>query len=94
MACSTFRGQCLGIKLAQRHLEVLERTRGALEARPIRDDELLERCVECGERLRARGKGRLHARVDGAELVEFEAAHLSNVEAGDAFTQRVLAFLR
>ncbi|MFG3452881.1 3-oxoadipate enol-lactonase [Stutzerimonas stutzeri] len=36
----------------------------------------------------------IQARVDGAELVEFEAAHLSNVEAGDAFTQRVLAFLR
>lgn len=33
-------------------------------------------------------------RVAGAELVEFEAAHLSNVEAGDDFTQRVLAFLR
>ena len=36
----------------------------------------------------------IQARVEGAELVEFEAAHLSNVEAGDAFTQRVLAFLR
>lgn len=36
----------------------------------------------------------IQARVEGAELVEFEAAHLSNVEASDAFTQRVLAFLR
>ncbi len=32
-------------------------------------------------------------RITGAELVEFEAAHLSNVEAGEAFTRRVLEFL-
>jgi 3-oxoadipate enol-lactonase len=31
--------------------------------------------------------------IKGAELVEFHAAHLSNVQAGDAFSQRVLAFL-
>jgi len=36
----------------------------------------------------------LQARIPGAELVEFRAAHLSNVQAGDAFSQRVLAFLR
>lgn len=36
----------------------------------------------------------MQARIEGAELVEFEAAHLSNVEAGEAFTQRVLEFLR
>lgn len=32
--------------------------------------------------------------IRGALMVEFEAAHLSNVEAGEAFTQRVLGFLR
>lgn len=32
-------------------------------------------------------------RVAGAQLVEFHAAHLSNVEAGDAFSQAVLDFL-
>ncbi len=36
----------------------------------------------------------IQERVAGAELVELEAAHLSNVEVGDAFTQRVLDFLR
>ncbi len=36
----------------------------------------------------------LQARIPGAELVEFRAAHLSNVQAGDAFSQRVLSFLR
>lgn len=36
----------------------------------------------------------LQAHILGAELVEFRAAHLSNVQAGDAFGQRVLAFLR
>lgn len=36
----------------------------------------------------------IQERIAGAELVEFEAAHLSNVEANDDFTQRVLAFLR
>jgi 3-oxoadipate enol-lactonase len=36
----------------------------------------------------------IQANIPGAELVAFEAAHLSNVEAGDAFTQRVLTFLR
>lgn len=35
----------------------------------------------------------IQAQVDGAELAVFEAAHLSNVEAGEAFTQRVLEFL-
>ena len=35
----------------------------------------------------------MQERIKGAELVEFHAAHLSNVEAGDAFTQAVLAFL-
>ncbi|MDV7213200.1 3-oxoadipate enol-lactonase [Azotobacter beijerinckii] len=32
--------------------------------------------------------------IQGAELVEFHAAHLSNVEAGEAFTLAVLDFLR
>lgn len=32
-------------------------------------------------------------RVKGAQLVEFHAAHLSNVEAGDAFSAAVLDFL-
>ncbi|WP_207885569.1 3-oxoadipate enol-lactonase [Pseudomonas sp. 30_B] len=36
----------------------------------------------------------LQARISGAELVEFRAAHLSNVQAADAFSQRVLDFLR
>jgi len=36
----------------------------------------------------------MQERIDGAERVEFKAAHLSNVEVGEAFTQRVLAFLR
>ena len=36
----------------------------------------------------------LQARIPGAELAEFRAAHLSNVQAGDAFSQRVLTFLR
>ena len=36
----------------------------------------------------------LQERIPSAERVGFEAAHLSNVEAGEAFTQRVLAFLR
>jgi len=36
----------------------------------------------------------MQERIPGAELVEFHAAHLSNVEAGDAFSQAVLAFLR
>lgn len=36
----------------------------------------------------------LQARIPNADLVEFRAAHLSNVQAGDAFSQRVLAFLR
>lgn len=33
-------------------------------------------------------------RIDGAKLVEFDAAHLSNVEMGDRFSERVLDFLR
>ncbi|AGI24151.1 3-oxoadipate enol-lactonase [Pseudomonas sp. ATCC 13867] len=36
----------------------------------------------------------LQAHIPGAELVELRAAHLSNVQAGDAFSQRVLDFLR
>ncbi|MNO93497.1 3-oxoadipate enol-lactonase 2 [compost metagenome] len=36
----------------------------------------------------------MQERIRGAELVEFHAAHLSNVQAGDAFTRRVLDFLR
>ncbi|MAG65917.1 MAG: 3-oxoadipate enol-lactonase [Pseudomonas sp.] len=35
----------------------------------------------------------IQAHIPGAELVAFEAAHLSNVEAGEAFSQAVLAFL-
>jgi len=35
----------------------------------------------------------IQAQVAGAELAVFDAAHLSNVEAGEAFTQRVLEFL-
>ncbi|WP_448680318.1 3-oxoadipate enol-lactonase [Pseudomonas nicosulfuronedens] len=36
----------------------------------------------------------LQAHIPGAKLVELRAAHLSNVQAGDAFSQRVLDFLR
>ncbi len=35
----------------------------------------------------------MQQQIAGAQLVEFHAAHLSSVEAGEAFTQRVLAFL-
>lgn len=35
----------------------------------------------------------MQERIKGAELVEFHAAHLSNVEAGDDFSNAVLAFL-
>lgn len=35
----------------------------------------------------------MQARIPTAELVEFDAAHLSNVQAGEAFTARVLDFL-
>mgnify|MGYP003602288171 FL=1 len=35
----------------------------------------------------------IQARVPGAQYAEFYAAHLSNVQAGDAFSQRVLEFL-
>lgn len=35
----------------------------------------------------------MQERIRGAELVEFHAAHLSNVEAGELFTRRVLNFL-
>lgn len=35
----------------------------------------------------------MQERICGAELVEFHAAHLSNVEAGELFTRRVLDFL-
>ena len=33
-------------------------------------------------------------RIEGAQMVEFHAAHLSNVEAGELYTQRVMAFLQ
>ncbi|WP_085581698.1 MULTISPECIES: 3-oxoadipate enol-lactonase [unclassified Pseudomonas] len=36
----------------------------------------------------------IQARVQGAEYAEFHAAHLSNVQAGHAFSDRVLAFLK
>lgn len=36
----------------------------------------------------------MQAQIAGAQLVEFHAAHLSNVEAGAAFTQAVLEFLQ
>lgn len=36
----------------------------------------------------------LQTQIAGAELVEFDAAHLSNVQAGELFTQRVLSFLQ
>ena len=35
----------------------------------------------------------IQERIRGAELVEFHAAHLSNVETGELFTRRVLDFL-
>ena len=35
----------------------------------------------------------IQERVAGAEYAEFYAAHLSNVQAGAAFSERVLAFL-
>ena len=35
----------------------------------------------------------IQARVPGAQYAEFYAAHLSNVQAGDAFSQRVLEVL-
>lgn len=36
----------------------------------------------------------MQARIAGAEYIEFEAAHLSNVEAGELFTQAVRIFLQ
>jgi len=36
----------------------------------------------------------LQAHIDGAQFVEFAAAHLSNVETGAPFTRRVLDFLQ
>ncbi|KAB0550216.1 3-oxoadipate enol-lactonase [Pseudomonas argentinensis] len=36
----------------------------------------------------------MQERIPGAELVEFDAAHLSNVQAGELFTGRVLSFLQ
>ncbi|MCW3150045.1 3-oxoadipate enol-lactonase [Stutzerimonas stutzeri] len=36
----------------------------------------------------------MQQRIAGADLVTLDAAHLSNVEAGEAFTLRVLDFLR
>lgn len=35
----------------------------------------------------------MQARIKDAQVVDFHAAHLSNVEAGDAFTQALLNFL-
>jgi 3-oxoadipate enol-lactonase len=35
----------------------------------------------------------IQARIANAELVEFDAAHLSSVEVGDGFSEQVLAFL-
>ncbi|MGG2398659.1 3-oxoadipate enol-lactonase [Pseudomonas sp. SH1-B] len=35
----------------------------------------------------------MQARIEGSKLLEFYAAHLSNVQAGDVFSQRVLDFL-
>ncbi|MCT4957433.1 3-oxoadipate enol-lactonase, partial [Pseudomonas aeruginosa] len=35
----------------------------------------------------------MQARIADAQLVEFAAAHLSNVEAGDAFSRRLVDFL-
>lgn len=35
----------------------------------------------------------MQERIHGSELVEFHAAHLSNVETGELFTSRVLTFL-
>ena len=35
----------------------------------------------------------LQQQIPGAELAEFDAAHLSNVEQASAFTERVLTFL-
>ncbi|MGV8677964.1 alpha/beta fold hydrolase, partial [Pseudomonas aeruginosa] len=35
----------------------------------------------------------MHARIAAAQLVEFAAAHLSNVESGDAFSRRLVDFL-
>ncbi|MNE65742.1 3-oxoadipate enol-lactonase 2 [compost metagenome] len=36
----------------------------------------------------------LQQRIAGAQLLELPAAHLSNVEAGAAFTRAVVDFLR
>lgn len=36
----------------------------------------------------------MQASIEGAELVEFNAAHMSNVQMGDEFTRTVLAFLK
>lgn len=36
----------------------------------------------------------MQQRIAGAQLIEFPAAHLSNVEAGDGFSRALLAFLR
>lgn len=36
----------------------------------------------------------MQERIAGAELVDFDVAHLSNIEAGELFTQRVLMFLQ
>ncbi|CAE6916204.1 3-oxoadipate enol-lactonase 2 [Pseudomonas marincola] len=33
-------------------------------------------------------------RIEGAQMIEFHAAHLSNVEAGELFTQCVMTFLQ
>ena len=36
----------------------------------------------------------MQTRINGAQQVDFHAAHLSNVEAGDAFTEALLKFLQ
>lgn len=36
----------------------------------------------------------MEQRIAGAKRVDFDAAHLSNVEAGEVFTRAVLDFLR
>ncbi|QQN51814.1 3-oxoadipate enol-lactonase [Stutzerimonas balearica] len=53
--------------------------------------------IVCGERdaVTTPEDGRfMQARIAGAQLVVFEAAHLSNVEAAERFTAQVLGFLR
>jgi 3-oxoadipate enol-lactonase len=37
---------------------------------------------------------KLHSRIAGSRLVELAAAHISNVEQSDGFTQAILGFLQ